>query len=277
VDVFFERLAKPEPGFSPHPAMYALTHKARKADEPTREYIVDKAIACLQDLTRPVHQRWLCCYVISGIGDERGVPALIQALLEDEQEVVRSVAACALLRFRIPEVGEAMEEAKKREKSSRVLKWVTKWLQKGGKRYTDEEARELDTETLFARLAEPKPEYHHWAAISALSRKAKAGNADTENGIVDRAIEILQDPTRPINQRWKCCYVLSGVGQEHALPALVKALQEDASEIVRSCAARALGKFGAPEARKALEQAVTQEKSTGVLESINRALRTARR
>jgi len=215
--------------------------------------------------------------VISGIGDERGVPALIQALLGDEQEVVRSVAACALLKFRTPEALEAMEEAKEREKSSQVLKWVTRWLRKEDRRYTDEEIQELDADTLFARLIEPKPEYHHWAAIWALSRKAKMGDADTENGIVDRAIEVLQDPDRPINQRWKCCYVLSGVGQEHALPALVKALREDTSEILRSCAACALGKFDSQEARKALEEAATQEKNARVLRSINRMLGAAQR
>ncbi len=196
----------------------------------------------------------------------------MEALLEEEQEVIRSVAACALLGFRTPEVREAMEEAKKREKSSRVLKWVTKALQEGDKQYTDEEIQELDRETLFGRLVEPKPGCHDFAALRALSRKARMGDADTENGIVDRAIEILQDPTRPVTQRWKCCYVLSGVGQEHALPALVKALREDTSEIVRSCAACALRRFDSQEARKALEQAATQEENARVLRSINMAL-----
>ena len=72
-------------------------------------------------------KRWQCCYVLSGIGDKRGIPALKRAL-QDKNEIVRSVAACALGGFDNSEAKSALEEAEQIEKSPRVLESIRKSL-----------------------------------------------------------------------------------------------------------------------------------------------------
>ena len=72
-------------------------------------------------------KRWQCCYVLSGIGDKRGIPALKRAL-QDKSEVVRGVAAAALGAFDDSDARSALEAAARTEKSAGVLEWIRKSL-----------------------------------------------------------------------------------------------------------------------------------------------------
>ena len=140
------------------------------------------------------------------------------------------------------------------------------------KKYTAGEIRSTDFETFFERIAKPERGYHGFAALSALSEKARSGDATAKGQIVRRAIEIVQDPSKPIAKRWQCCYVLSGIGDQQAVPVLGRALTGEEPEVLKSVAACALGAFDTDNARTALKQARKSEKSPRVLDSIDKAI-----
>lgn len=140
------------------------------------------------------------------------------------------------------------------------------------KKYTTAEIRDTDIETFFDRIAKPEKGYHSFAALWALTEKARDGDAATKKQINSRAIEIVRDPAEHLSKRWQCCYVLSGIGDPQAIPALGQALSGDNPETLRSVAACALGAFDAEEARRALKEARESEKSSRVLDSISGAL-----
>ena len=75
-------------------------------------------------------KRWESCYVLSSIGDKRGIPAVVRALY-DENGVVRGVAACALGQrnfFNDPDAQSALQEAAKTEDSKDVQITIDKSL-----------------------------------------------------------------------------------------------------------------------------------------------------
>lgn len=145
-------------------------------------------------------------------------------------------------------------------------------LQSGDKVYTEEEIHKTDTETLFQRMVVPQAGYHRLSAMWALIVKARNGDAATTTRILKRALELIEDRSRPADQRWQCCYVLSGIRDERAIPALARILLKGEGETDRAVAACALGYFGTEQARRALQQAAAQETSAYVLEVIHKAM-----
>jgi epoxyqueuosine reductase len=69
-----------------------------------------------------------------------------------------------------------------------------------------------------------------------------------------------------------CCVAAGNLGLREAVPALVEALREDPSALVRGHAAWALGEIGGEEARAALEDASGAERDEGCREEILLAL-----
>jgi len=108
----------------PFTAMWALIQKARQGDK-IRNEIIRTAIEIIDEPLQDDVKRWQCCYVLSGIDDSRGIPALKRAL-QDKSEVVRGVAACALGAFDDSDARSALEEAARTEKSAGVLEWIRK-------------------------------------------------------------------------------------------------------------------------------------------------------
>ncbi|MDD2709713.1 MAG: HEAT repeat domain-containing protein [Verrucomicrobiae bacterium] len=147
------------------------------------------------------------------------------------------------------------------------------WDEKSEKEYSSRQIASTDAETFFKRLKRPEKGYHHCAAIWALSEKAQKGGAAETEKIVNGAIEILQDRSRSAYSRWPCCYVLSGIGDVRALPALKERLMDETEEeVVRSCAACALSEFKGEDAREILEQAAKEVKCEEVMSCIKRYL-----
>ncbi|MGI8911453.1 MAG: tRNA epoxyqueuosine(34) reductase QueG [Rubrobacteraceae bacterium] len=72
-----------------------------------------------------------------------------------------------------------------------------------------------------------------------------------------------------------CCVVAGNLKLEEAIPALILALREDPSSLVRSHAAWALGEIGGPEAGAALREAAKDERDEGCREEIELALEGA--
>lgn len=68
------------------------------------------------------------------------------------------------------------------------------------------------------------------------------------------------------------CLVLGNRGDPRAIPALIRALQEE-SPVVRGAAAWALGKLGGTTAQSALQQRSVVEEDASVLEELDRVLR----
>ena len=106
--------------------MNATIAKARQSDS-IRDEIIRTATETIDEPIHEEFKRWQCCYVLSGIGDERGIPALKRAL-QDKNEVVRGVAGCALGAFDDSDARSALEEAARTEKSPAVQEWIRKSL-----------------------------------------------------------------------------------------------------------------------------------------------------
>jgi tRNA A-37 threonylcarbamoyl transferase component Bud32 len=127
VEEWFDRLDKDgELGDPPFTALNALEAKAKESAE-VQDQIIRLASATIDDPKQNMFKRWQCCYVLSGIGDKRGIPTVARAL-KDQSDIVRSVAACALGAFDDAEAKSALEVAAKTETSPRVLESIQKAL-----------------------------------------------------------------------------------------------------------------------------------------------------
>ncbi len=128
--VFFQRMEKTEIGYHPFAAMWALLQKAQQNDPGTKDAIVGHAIEIVGNDSEHVQTRWQCCYVLSGIGNDRAIQALRDALLGKQPEVLRCVAACALGALQDKEAArKALIEARGQERSDRVLASINTALQ----------------------------------------------------------------------------------------------------------------------------------------------------
>lgn len=109
--------------------------------------------------------------------------------------------------------------------------------------------------------------------LKELIQIANNGGAGVKENVFQKAKAIIENPTSRMSQRWMCCYVLSGIRNELAIPVLAKVLFTDPDTTVRSVAACALGEVKSQEARAALEKAAGTEKDTEVLGEIKKALK----
>jgi HEAT repeat protein len=127
-DEWFDRIGEKEValGYAPNTAGNALIQKAKESAAMEND-IVHKASDLVEDRQQSPFRRWQSCYVLSYIGDPRGIPALTRALV-DENTTVRGVAACALGAFDEPEARTALETAAKTEKDADVQAWIKKAL-----------------------------------------------------------------------------------------------------------------------------------------------------
>ncbi len=130
VQEWFGRLGRDEQlGYKPFTVMNALVTKAKQGEK-ARDQVILQAGETIDDLRQNLFKRWQCCYVLSGIGDARGIPAITRAL-RDQSPIVRGVAACALGVFDHPDARSALETALKRERDLKVRQELQKALQGG--------------------------------------------------------------------------------------------------------------------------------------------------
>jgi hypothetical protein len=124
---WFDRLgAEYDERHAPFTAMNALIAKARQSDQ-LHDEIIRTATAIIDQPINADFKRWQCCYILSEIGDERGIPA-IQRALHDKNAVVRGVAACALGNFGVPSARSALEQAAQTETDPQALDWIRRAL-----------------------------------------------------------------------------------------------------------------------------------------------------
>lgn len=278
VEVFLERMQNPEPNYQKFAAMHALGKKAKDSDAYGRQAILSVVVTAMNDKSRTIYQRWQCCYVISDCGDQRWVPSLADVLLKDPSVTIRSVAAEALGRFKnCPAAKDALRRAAEYEADQAVLDVISRWYYQA--EYTQEQIARTSAQTFLARMKQPEIGYGLFAAQNALAKKAKGSGARVRRTILNMVVTAMNDKSRAENQRWQCCYVISGCGDEAWVPYLVEVLVNDVSATMRAVAAEALGKFPkSATAHEALLQAAQHETSQRVLDVINRVLgRTASR
>jgi hypothetical protein len=123
----FSRLGNDQQlGYAPFSVLNALIAKAKEGTN-TCDEIIRRATETIDDRQQNMFKRWQCCYVLSGIGDPRGIPAVTRAL-KDQSEIVRGVAACALGAFEQPEARFALEKAAEIEQAPEVQKAIKKAL-----------------------------------------------------------------------------------------------------------------------------------------------------
>src|ERR1041385_3661403 len=100
VDEWFDRIGEKEAalGYGNFTSLNALIQKARESDS-IKTDIIRRATGIIDDSTQSPVRRWQSCYILSGIGDKRSIPAIVRALNKDESSTVRGVSACALGAF----------------------------------------------------------------------------------------------------------------------------------------------------------------------------------
>lgn len=286
-------------------AVDSLVQVGKQSDAEGRRAIISAVVAVMNDRRQAEYPRWLCCYVLSGIGDERAVPELIKVLLNEESEIIRSVAAEAVgilyKETKSQAAHEGLLQAARKDSSQRVRDTLSKYLGKdmpagpppyepttaaavpeepsssvpmesaGG--YTAEQLRTMPPETFLEHMLKPAPGHGQWDAMNALALKAKQSDPDARARILSLVVSVMQDKRRALYQRWQCCYVLSGSGDERAVPDLIQVLLHDESDTMRAVAAEALADFPASTAaHDALLQASRQETSPTVREVLTRRL-----
>jgi len=128
VETLLARMAAPEPGLAPWAASRALERKATLEGAAAYEEIVARAIGVVRDDARPQFVRLQCAYVLSGLGDPRGVPVLAHTLLTDTRAFMRTAAASALGAFDAPEAAAALRQAAETETDATALEWIRKSL-----------------------------------------------------------------------------------------------------------------------------------------------------
>ena len=273
-EIFLARMQTPEPGYHRFAAMHALAKKAKDSDIPTRWAILTKVVNAMNDKTRTENQRFQCCYVISSCGDDRWVQNLVYVLSNDPSETMRSVAAEALGDFpKCAAAQDALRQAAQREKSATVLEVINRRLNQGNAEYTPEQIKNTSAEIFLAFLKKEEVGYGKFAAMHALTNKAKESDAATRKSILTIVSAAMLDKSSPEYQRWQCCYVISDCQDELWVSNLVDVLTNDPSPIVRSVAATALGRFtNSAAAHDALVKAGSKETSERVLDEINRIL-----
>jgi hypothetical protein len=142
-----------------------------------------------------------------------------------------------------------------------------------GRSYTPDQIRSTSAERFLLRMLEPEPGYWRFAALNALAQKVKGSDANARRSILAMVIRAMHDKSRNVNQRWQCCYVISGSGSEAGIPDLIDVLLHDPLETMRAVAAEALGKMSSnAAAHDALLQAARTETSTRVREVLAKYL-----
>jgi HEAT repeat protein len=280
-EVLLERMLYPQQDYNQFAALNALIQKVNESDPAARDQIMSLVIRTMHDQSRFPYQRWQCCYVISDSRYEQGVPDLIEVLLHDSSDTVRAVAEEALKQF--PEnkaARDALLEAARQAPASQAPEAfppqpgaASTAGQPNKLLYTPEQIRGMSTQEFLNRMLQPEPGYQEFAAMNALAQKAKESSPAIRKGILSLVIAAMHDSSRPVYQRYQCCYVLSGCGDERAVPDLVQVLLGDQSDTMRAVAAEALAQFAASAAaRDALLQAARRETSPNVLEVLTRRL-----
>lgn len=109
------------------------------------------------------------------------------------------------------------------------------------------------------RMLDPQPGYHGFAGLWGFIAKGKDASQSELREMLEAALAIATDESKPFQQRFQCLYAVSAFEEPWVIPELSELLRSDADPKLRSVVACALGSFEAEEARVALQQALPTE------------------
>ena len=283
------RLTNPDPNYSPVAALNALIDQVKGSEGLLRQRRLEAIISAMNEETGRLDRRIACCQALGGIGDDRAVPTLCEALRRDER--MRLYAAESLIQiYRATGNAAAHEgllEAGRsnpglREELAQRLEERTLepdgYEAPAGPRaaYLPDQVSSLPAEVLLNRMVHPRFRRNEIPEMVALSQKAKEADPAAREQILNLVVSALRDKTVPDDLRWPLCYVLSGSEDERAVPDLINILAVDRSELVRATAAEGLADFALKQhdaaAGNALLRAAGTDHSPRVQEVLRRRL-----
>ena len=245
-----------EPAESGSPAKSADTAEATPVPSVGDLTDIDDLIRATEDPNWKT--RWDAVNALGNLKDPRGVPALAQRALLDENPHPRWRSLWAL-----SSVDQAGTDAIP--------------LFRAGLESSDpEEVRNAAVALAFFDQEEAGPEllnglrdsdpWRRWEAVFSLKN---VGNPQVVQALVPSLDPKVEPNTRT---RQETTLTLGQIGNEEVVPALLTALKQDASPEVRWRAALALSRLGFPSALAGLEQALLAEQDGHVRENIEQAI-----
>lgn len=126
---FVQRLSRPDDAYHPFSAMWALIIKADRASDAERANILDQVLSIVADHSMSFQPRYQCCYVASAFEYEPAIPVLENVLLNDSDQDLREVAACALGHFESPRARQSLLRAKETETNGETMGWIVRALE----------------------------------------------------------------------------------------------------------------------------------------------------
>ena len=210
----------------------------------------------------PVVRR-ACAKTITLIKDPVAIPAMVKALLTDEDTVVHGSAAGALAQIGKPAVPTMLELLGKPETPETTkghLAWALSFVGEAAK------------EDLLGPAVEAESEAVRAAAVSAIAKLAQ--EAAEQGGAVDEPslqvlTQALKDPSEEV--RSEAIAVLADLSHEPAVPELLSLIQHELAS-TRKVAALALMKIGNAGAIEPLKAQLAQESDFAVENALQMAI-----
>ena len=188
--------------------------------------------------------RWQVVDALGEIGSREAIPALIK-VLDDDEYSVRWAATEALGKFGIEQAIPGLVRASEVRDSD--MRFTAATLLG---RFSTKQA----TSGLLKIILNDYDAQVCWRATKSL----KSIGSEL---VVPEVLKVLEE--KNLDKSWKLQYIYEALGElgaDQAIPALLKGLTNDCSELRRS-AAKALGNLGAEQAIPGLVQALTDEDS----------------
>jgi len=209
----------------------------------------------LANHANPVVRR-ACAKTLTIIADPSAVPALIVALLEDEDTVVKGSSVGALARMgetAVPELLKILESPEHPESTKGHAAWALAFI--------GAEAKELLYQALEADSGVVRA-----AVVGAI---AKIIQDEPKAEAFEILINALSDPIKDV--RSEAAAALGNLAYEPAIPDLTELLQH-AAWVSRKSAALALMKIGNPMALDSLKVALSRESEVEVQKVLQLAI-----
>jgi bilin biosynthesis protein len=191
------------------------------------------------------------------ISDPTAVPTLVNALLNDEDTVVRGSVVGALARTgssSVPALLEIIASSQYPETSKGLATWALAFVGAAAKEYVYKEIESKSPEVRAAVIG----------SIAAISLEKPEENA------FDILMKATDDEVSFV--RCEATTALSNLKYKPAVPKLIRLLQNHKDWETRKAAALALMKIGDESAMEPLQTALTQEKEAPVLAVIKLAI-----
>ncbi len=223
----------------------------------------DPVAPSVEDLIRATEDpdwtvRWDAVNALGEIKDSRGIPALIDRALYDENPHPqwRSLWALAAVDPKGEQTFPLLRDALKDPDPEVVRKAAIALAF-----FAQAEARP----ELLKGLKDPDAA-RRWEAVFSLK---EIGNPE----VVKALVPLLDEDVEPVRSvRQEVTLALGRIGGEGVAPALLKALREDESSEVRWRAALALSSLGDPSSVVGLEQALATEENPVVRKTLKEAI-----